>query len=230
MKIAQTGLDVPEGKLKYPDPLMDALIEKFKPAKISPYYFEILPDAYDESVAIAVSEEQVLDLLVLDMERLERRMDRSLEAAEKALIEKGLEHLEKSLPLCDLPVTPSEAELLRTLGPHSLKPTVVVPGQPAQPGDLLAELLAKSGMMFFYTAGKQEVHAWIVERGTDAVTCASKIHTDLARGFIKAEIVPFKDLMTAHSFSDARSKGLTKLVDRDYIIEEETVLEIRFNV
>ena len=65
---------------------------------------------------------------------------------------------------------------------------------------------------------------------TEAVECAGKIHSDLARGFIKAEIVSFEDLMKAHSFQDARVKGLTRLVDRDFVIPEKTVLEIRFNV
>lgn len=230
MKIAMTGLNVPEGKLKFSDPIMDALTEKFQPKKVSPYYFEILPDAYEESAVIAVSEEQILDLLVLDMERLEKRMERTEEAAEKALIAKCLSHMEDGRPLCELQLDATERELLRSWGPFSLKPTVVVSQQPQDPGELLSDVLTLSGMMFFYTAGKQEVHAWITERGTGAVTCAGKIHSDLARGFIKAEIVSFEDLMGAHSFNDARSKGLTKLVDKDYIIEDETVLEIRFNV
>ena len=84
--------------------------------------------------------------------------------------------------------------------------------------------------MFFYTAGKKEVRAWFAEKNADAVTCAGKIHTDLARGFIKAEIVPHEDLMKAHNFKDAASQGLTKLVDKNFLIPEKTVLEIRFNV
>jgi len=82
----------------------------------------------------------------------------------------------------------------------------------------------------FYTAGKKEVPAWFVEKNADAVTCAGKIHTDLARGFIKAEIVSHEELMTAHNFKDAGSKGLTKLVDADFPMPEKTVLDIRFNV
>ena len=53
---------------------------------------------------------------------------------------------------------------------------------------------------------------------------------DLAKGFIKAEVISFDDLMTAHSFQDARTRGLTKLVDKDAIIDGKTVLEVRFNL
>ena len=84
-------------------------------------------------------------------------------------------------------------------------------------------------MMFFYTAGKEEVHAWLVEKDTGAATCAGKIHTDLSRGFIKAELVSCEDMMTAHNMQDARSRKLTKLVDRDYVIPMNSILDIRFN-
>ena len=62
------------------------------------------------------------------------------------------------------------------------------------------------------------------------LTCAEQIHSDLARGFIKAELISCDDMLASHSLQDARSKDLTKLVDEDCIIPENTILEIRFNV
>jgi ribosome-binding ATPase YchF (GTP1/OBG family) len=85
-------------------------------------------------------------------------------------------------------------------------------------------------MMFFYTAGQQEVHAWLIRSGFDARECAGQIHTDLARGFVKAEIVSVEDMLQCHSMADARRKGLSRLVDRDFVIPSDTVLEIRFNI
>jgi ribosome-binding ATPase YchF (GTP1/OBG family) len=90
--------------------------------------------------------------------------------------------------------------------------------------------MEKAGMMFFYTVGKQEVHAWLVEKEADAVTCAGKIHSDLARGFIKAEIVSCEDMLKAHNLQDARSRELTRLVNHDYVIPMNSILDIRFNV
>ena len=71
---------------------------------------------------------------------------------------------------------------------------------------------------------------WLVEKDANAETCAGAIHTDLARGFIKAEIVSCDDMMSVHNMQDARVKKLTQLVDRDYVIPAESILDIHFNV
>ena len=65
---------------------------------------------------------------------------------------------------------------------------------------------------------------------SDIVTCAGKIHSDLARGFIKADIVSYQDFMQVYNMQEARTKGLVKLVDRDYTIRAGDIIEIRFNV
>jgi len=230
MKIAYTGLNLPEGKMKYNDRVFMELAGKFQPAKLSPYYFEFLPEDYETADAIAMANDRVLDLLILDIEKIEGRMDRADDPAEKGVLGKCLARLEEEKPVCDLSLDDSERAIVNALGPLSFKPTVVFEDSSLDANVVCRAVMEKAGMMFFYTVGKQEVHAWLVDKGTDAVTCAGKIHSDLARGFIKAEIISYDDMMTAHSMQDARSKGLTKLVDRDYVVPENTVLEIRFNV
>jgi ribosome-binding ATPase YchF (GTP1/OBG family) len=84
--------------------------------------------------------------------------------------------------------------------------------------------------MFFYTSGPKESHAWLVEKGSEIIACAEKIHSDLARGFIKGDVVCFEDYMNCHNFNDCKSKGLARLVDRDYIVQPNEIIEIRFNV
>ena len=157
-------------------------------------------------------------------------MSRTEDAAERAVLRKCLMHLEDQQPVCDLPLDDNERALVSGLGPLSFRPTVVLEGNSPEANDVCRAVLEKAGMMFFYTAGKQEVHAWLVEKGTDSVGCAGKIHSDLARGFIKAELVSYDDIMTVHSMQDARQKGLTRLVDCDATVPENTILEIRFNV
>ena len=230
MKIAYTGLSLPEGKTKYHDPILLALEEQCKPDKVTPYFFECLPDAYEQASAIVMATDSLLDLLILDIEKLENRVENSEDESEKDLLRRCLAHLEGNQPLCDMAMSEDEQPRLVALGPLSLKPTVVVDAVPDDLGELFRAAMEKAGTMFFYTAGKTEVHAWIVDQGTDAVTCASKIHSDLARGFIKAEIVSFDDFQTAHNMQDARSKGLTQLVDKEFVIAPGTILEIRFNV
>jgi len=230
MKIAFTGLELSEGKTKYNDPVVTTLVEKFDPKKVSPYYFEFMADNFDDAEAIAIAEDSILDLLILDIEKIENRLERSEEDAERELLQRCLVFLEQSQPLCDFEATTEEQGILRALGFLSFKPVVLIDSAGSEVDRVCEAVLKKAEMMFFYTAGKQEVHAWLVEKGADALTCAGKIHSDLARGFIKAELVDLNDLLSVHSFSDARSKGLTQLVDRDHVVEENTVLEIRFNV
>ena len=230
MKIAYTGLDLPEGKVKYQDPVFIDLAEKFQPKKVSPYYFELLEDDYEAANAVAIASESVLDLLILDYEKVESRLTRTEDPAEKGVLERSLAQLEAEKPVCDLSLDAGERAIINAFGLLSFKPTVVVEDPSLDANAVCQAILEKAGMMFFYTAGKQEVHAWLVEKDADAVTCAGKIHTDLARGFIKAELVSYEDIMTAHSMQDARSKGLTRLVDHDYTIPKNSILDIRFNV
>ncbi len=96
--------------------------------------------------------------------------------------------------------------------------------------EIITRILAKAETVFFYTVGKKEVHAWPVPRHADIVTCAGKIHTDLARGFIKADIVKYDDFLNVFNMQEARAKKLVHLVDRDYHIEDGDIVEIRFNI
>jgi len=230
MKIAFTGLSVPEGKVKYEDPILKELEEKFEPKKVSPYFFEFVKDAYDAAEAIAISKDSILDLLVFDMEKLENRLERISDDEETAFLKKCILFMEEEAPLCDMEVSDAEKNILSELAPFSFKPTLVLEEDPDDINTLIKQTMDKASVMFFYTAGKPEVHAWFVNQGDDIVTCAGKIHSDLARGFIKAEIVNVRDYAEAHNLNDARSKGLAHLVDRDYIIQEGDVIDIRFNV
>jgi ribosome-binding ATPase len=230
MRIAYSGLKLTDGKFKYQDTAFTALVEKFQPVKLSPYYFEFRADDYENAQAIVITAERALDLLVLDMEKIESRLARTDDAAEKSVLAKCLAHLEEQKPVCDLALTDAERTGVRAFGLFSFKPTAILADASADANTVCQAVLAKARMMFFFTVGKPEVHAWLVERNADAVTCAGRIHTDLARGFIKAEVFRYEDILATHNVQDARSKGLMKLVDRDYAVPENSILEIRFNV
>jgi len=80
----------------------------------------------------------------------------------------------------------------------------------------------------FFTHGSDEVRAWTVRRGDNAVTAAGKIHTDLARGFIRAEIMAFDDLKAFGDFKQAKAKGKARLEGKDYIMQDGDIVDIRF--
>ena len=86
------------------------------------------------------------------------------------------------------------------------------------------------GLMTFLTAGPDECRAWTIAKGTTAPKAAGKIHTDIERGFIRAEIVSFDDLVAAGSLVAAREKGQVRLEGKDYIMQDGDVTNFRFNV
>ena len=86
------------------------------------------------------------------------------------------------------------------------------------------------GLHSFFTVGEDEVRAWTIKQDATAVEAAGAIHSDLARGFIRAEVVSFDDLMDAGSFFEARKNGHVRLEGRDYHVQDGDILNIRFNV
>lgn len=86
------------------------------------------------------------------------------------------------------------------------------------------------GLMSFLTAGVQEVRAWTIKRGTKAPQAAGKIHSDIERGFIRAEIVSYDDLVDCGSEAAAKEKGKFRLEGKDYIMQDGDVVNFRFNV
>ena len=229
MKIGYTAVEMDEGKAKYHDENLIALEEKDKPKKVTPFFAEFIKEEFVHCDAIVVTKENILDLLIHDMDKLETRMERVSDDKEKSLLAACLEKLEGDIPLCDMDLNSDEIKLLELADPFSLKPVVQIEGS-EDVNEIISLTLDKTNQMFFYTSGPTESHAWLVDKGSDIVTCAGKIHTDLARGFIKGDVVPFEDYMSHHNFNDCKSKGVAKLVERDYIVQPGEVIEIRFNV
>lgn len=86
------------------------------------------------------------------------------------------------------------------------------------------------GLLSFLTAGEDETRAWIIKVGTKAPQAAGKIHSDFERGFIKAEVVNYRDLLESGSYAGAREKGLVRMEGKDYVVQDGDVILFRFNV
>ena len=86
------------------------------------------------------------------------------------------------------------------------------------------------GLMSFLTSGEDETRAWTIKQGTKAPRAAGKIHTDFERGFIKAEVVNYKDLLENGSLAAAREKGLVRMEGKEYVVQDGDVILFRFNV
>ena len=95
---------------------------------------------------------------------------------------------------------------------------------------LVAASYSLLGLISFLTAGEDECRAWTIKKGTKAPQAAGKIHTDFERGFIKAEVVNYQDLLDNGSLAAAREKGIVGMEGKDYVVKDGDVILFRFNV
>ena len=144
----------------------------------------------------------------------------------KKVVELAKQEKTKCIPLCakieeELSVLEDEdkKEMLEALGLKESGLDRVV----KESYDLL-------GLMSFLTAGEPEVRAWTIKKGTKAPEAAGKIHSDIQRGFIKAEIVSYEDLMREGSMVNAREKGLVRQEGKEYIMQDGDIVLFKFNV
>ena len=95
---------------------------------------------------------------------------------------------------------------------------------------LVAASYSLLGLISFLTAGEDECRAWTIKKGTKAPQAAGKIHTDFERGFIRAEVVSYDDLMACGTHAAAKEKGLVRLEGKDYVVQDGDIMLFRFNV
>jgi hypothetical protein len=86
------------------------------------------------------------------------------------------------------------------------------------------------GLMSFLTAGPKEVRAWTIKKATKAPQAAGKVHSDMERGFIRAEVINYKDLLECEGYTRAKEKGLIRSEGKDYVMQDGDVVVFRFNV
>jgi len=88
----------------------------------------------------------------------------------------------------------------------------------------------KLNLIFFYTVVQNELKSWAIPEGTSVVKAAGKIHSDMERGFIKAEVISYEDFLRAGSLAEARKRGLLRLESRDYPVRDGDIVTIKFAV
>lgn len=123
-----------------------------------------------------------------------------------------------------------ESELI-DLDPEDAAELLASTGQDESGLDQLARIgFTTLGLQTYLTAGPKEARAWTIPQGSKAPQAAGVIHTDFEKGFIKAEVISFEDLVATGSVAEARSKGKARLEGKDYVMQDGDVVEFRFNV
>jgi len=201
-----------------------------------------------------------LELLVADRDHVERRLERVAKQAKSgdANIRKEAEQLERLLAHLDAgnALTDWADELPPELEPLTSKPLLALENGPNGIDlQLESELAAMSeedaadfregasaleevvrrlkdalDQIEFFTAGEKETRAWSLRRGSTAIEAAATIHSDIARGFIRCEVIRWDDLVRAGSHTEAARQGLQRLETKNYVVEDGDVLNVRFNV
>ncbi len=130
-----------------------------------------------------------------------------------------------------IPISAGIEEEVSELDPEGAKMFLADLGED-EPGvnHLIRAAYSMLGLINFFTVGPDECRAWTVRAGTKAPKAAGKIHSDIERGFIRAEIVSYNDLMRYGSYANVREKGLLRVEGKDYIIQDGDVAYFRFNV
>ena len=201
-----------------------------------------------------------LELLVADRDHVERRLERVTKQAKSGdqKLRAEVAELERVLAWLDAgrSLRQWEGELPPELEPLTMKPVVPVVNGPAgidlkleaelaelpeeeaaafrDGPPVLAEVVRRLfealGLITFFTAGEKEARGWTLRQGETALDAAATIHTDIARGFIRAEVVRWDDLVDAGSYAEVARRGRQRLEGKTYEVQDGDVLTVRFNV
>jgi hypothetical protein len=101
---------------------------------------------------------------------------------------------------------------------------------PSALDEVVRALKEALGLITFYTVGDNEARAWTLRHGETALAAAESVHTDIARGFIRAEVIRWDDLLEAGSHAEAARRGVQRLEGKSYVVEDGDVINVRFNV
>jgi len=232
MKISLVGIaGIPPGKHNVRDPRLDRahqLVEAKKKvyAQVDVAGEEDAPTAD----AIVVSPSSRLDVILRDLEYVETRLERDPPEPEKTALAKIQAALEREQLASAAGLTPEELAAVTAHGLLTVKPVVVADDAAAARFDeFLPQVLAASGCICFLTVGGPENRAWLVRRGVTAPDAAGAIHTDMQKGFIRAEVIAWADFIAAGGETQAKHAGKLRLETKTYVVQDYDLLNFRFN-
>jgi hypothetical protein len=232
MKIALFGVaEIKLGKHNLKDPRLDQADKLVEADKKTYAQADVIgEDQLLEADGILTTQDTKADLILKDLEFLETRLGREPQPAEQAALKKiqGLLESEQFLFGSGL-----SAEDLQAVAAHSFytnKPiTVAAGGELQDPEALLLRAFADAGYISFLTVGGKENRAWPIRKGTTAWEAAGTIHSDMQKGFIRAEVTSFGDFIEAGGETQAKRAGKQRLELKQYVVQDYDLVNFRFN-
>ena len=231
MKVALVGITgVPLGKHKVKDPRLDQA-DKLVKADSKTYASVDVVGAEEASTADALvaSPEGRFDLIVQDLEFAETRLQRDPPAAERAVLERIKAHLEGEGVVAEAGLTPEELRLIESHAFVTAKPIVVAEAADVAAFDtFLVQVVRAGGYISFLTVGGSENRAWLIRKGATAQEAGGAIHTDLQRGFIRAEIIGYDDFVAAGGEAPAKHANKMRVETKSYVMQDYDLANFRF--
>lgn len=232
MKICLFGISgIAPGKHNLKDPRLDQADKLVEAQKKTCAQVDVVEEKELLTCdAILTSRAALSDLLMKDLDFVETRMSRDAGEAEKAVLQKLADALVSEKPVSTAGLTADELTVISAHNFYSNKPVVVAgEAELAAPDALLVRAFAESGYLSFLTVGGKENRAWPIRAGLTAWEAAGTIHTDIQKGFIRAEITSFADFVEAGGETQAKRAGKQRLELKTYVVQDYDVVNFRFN-
>jgi hypothetical protein len=219
------------GKHNLEDPRLDQahrLVEAKK--KVCVQVDLLSEDDLIDAEAILVPAERRVDLILKDLELIETRLGRTPPDQEKSGLLKLQAALESEQVVPEVALTDDERQAIAVHAFLTAKPIVAVtPDEWTQPETLLLRAYREAGFISYLTVGGKENRAWRIRRGCNAWEAAAAIHTDLQKGFIRAEIISWDDFVGCGGETGAKRAGKLRLETKTYVMQDCDVVNFRFS-
>jgi len=233
MKIGVVGIgDLTSGKTNLFDNRIDTLGKILASPKQVYIQLEIICDneKIKEAEGIICLESAKLDLIINDLEFVETRLDRCGDGLEKTLLIRFKEQLDKEGLLSGLVLSDEEKAIVSGYPLLTYKPVFFATQKDLEDRQrLLMSAYSSFGYISFFTSNEKEVRGWSLKKGSNAWDAAGCIHTDIQKGFIRAEVVSYQDIINDAGLSQARHNNHIRLENKDYIVCDGDYILFRFN-
>jgi len=232
MKFCLFGISgITLGKHNIKDPRLDQADKLVEAQKKTYAQVDIVEEKELLTVdAVLTGRASLSDLLMKDLEAVETRLGRDPSESEKAVLQKLADALLSEKAVSAVGLTADELKAISAHNFYSNKPVIVAEEAELTAHDaLMVRAFKESGYVSFLTVGGKENRAWPIRAGTTAWEAAGTIHTDIQKGFIRAEIISFADFLQAGGETQAKRAGKQRLELKTYVMQDYDVVNFRFN-
>ncbi len=232
MKLALFGItEIKLGKHNLKDPRLDQADKLVEADKKTHAQVDVIgEDQLLDADAIVSSADGKPDLILKDLEFVETRLGRDPEPAERAALEKIRGLLENEKFLFGSGLSAADLQAVAAHNFYTSKPVTLAGADDLQnPDALLLRAFQEAGYICFLTVGGKENRAWPIRSGATAWEAAGTIHSDIQKGFIRAEIIAFADFLAAGGETQAKRAGKQRLETKQYVMQDYDLTNFRFN-